>query len=141
MIAIKHDCRGYCDAGCHSLRLRVERDRRGFENDSSRLRRRRYHGRCRKRPSAPSAIAGFRRTCRHCPASEDPDAASLPFDRRRGGFVIGEGSGRFRFGRIREMRKLDGAKIYGEVCGYGSTCDAVSYHSASSRGDEAAHRR
>lgn len=55
--------------------------------------------------------------------SEDPDAASLPFDKRRGGFVIGEGSVALVLEEY-EHAKARGVKIYGEVCGYGSTCDA-----------------
>lgn len=64
--------------------------------------------------------------------SEDPDAASLPFDRRRGGFVIAEGATALILEEYHHAVNR-GAKIYGEVCGYGSTCDA--YHMTSPRPD------
>jgi 3-oxoacyl-[acyl-carrier-protein] synthase II len=72
----------------------------------------------------PIAVAGFS-NMKALSVSDDPDAASLPFDKRRGGFVIGEGSVALVLEEY-EHAKARGAKIYGEVCGYGSTCDA--YH-------------
>ncbi len=70
----------------------------------------------------PSAVAGFV-NMQALSSSNDPNAASLPFDRRRGGFVIGEGSAALVLEEY-EHAKARGAKMYGEVCGYGSTCDA-----------------
>lgn len=64
--------------------------------------------------------------------SEDPLAASIPFDKRRNGFVMGEGAGAIILESY-EHAVSRGAKIYAELCGYGSTCDA--YHIASPRPD------
>ena len=70
----------------------------------------------------PLAAAGFC-NMQALSTSEDPNAASLPFDARRGGFVMGEGSGILVLEEY-EHAKARGAKIYGEVCGSGSTNDA-----------------
>lgn len=70
----------------------------------------------------PLAIAGFT-NCQALSLSEDADAASLPFDARRKGFVIGEGAGILVLEEY-EHAKARGAKIYAEICGYGNTCDA-----------------
>ncbi len=77
------------------------------------------------------AIAGFSNMQALSP-STDPDAASLPFDKRRAGFVLGEGSACLILEEYQHA--IDrGAKIYGELCGYGSTCDA--YHMTAPRPD------
>lgn len=70
--------------------------------------------------------------------SEDPNAASLPFDKRRAGFVIGEGATALVLEEYEHAARR-GAKIYGEVCGYGSTCDA--YHMTSPAPDAAGGAR
>jgi len=69
-------------------------------------------------------IAGFT-NMQALSTAEDPALASLPFDRRRGGFVIGEGAGALVLEEYQRARER-GAHIYAELVGYGSTCDA--YH-------------
>ncbi len=72
----------------------------------------------------PLAIAGFT-NCMALSTATDPLAASIPFDKRRDGFVMGEGAGILILEEL-EHAKARGAKIYGEIKGYGNTCDA--YH-------------
>lgn len=60
--------------------------------------------------------------------STDVDRASIPFDAERSGFVLGDGCGILVLEEY-EHAKARGAKIYAEICGYGSTCDA--YHETS----------
>ncbi len=71
---------------------------------------------------SPLAVAGFT-SCMALCESEDKTAASIPFDKRRSGFVMGEGAGAVVLEEYEHAIKR-GAVIYGEVCGYGSTCDA-----------------
>ncbi len=70
--------------------------------------------------------------------ADDPDFASLPFDLRRTGFVIAEGGAALILEEYEHAVKR-GAPIYGEVCGYGSTCDA--YHVTAPRPDAATGAR
>jgi len=72
----------------------------------------------------PLTFAGFT-SCQALALTDDPAAASLPFDARRTGFVIGEGAGVVILERA-DRARARGAHIYAEVAGYGTTCDA--YH-------------
>jgi len=72
----------------------------------------------------PLAVAGFV-NCMALHTGEDPAKASIPFDKNRSGFIMGEGAGTLILEEY-EHAVARGAKIYAEVCGYGSTCDA--YH-------------
>ena len=73
---------------------------------------------------SPLGIGGFT-SMKALSTATDPDAASLPFDARRGGFVMGEGSGVLLLEEL-EAARARGAKIYAEIVGYGTNCDA--YH-------------
>ena len=70
----------------------------------------------------PVAIAGFA-SMRALHEGEEPNRASIPFDADRKGFVMGEGAGVIILEEM-EHALARNAKIYGEVIGYGSTCDA-----------------
>ena len=70
----------------------------------------------------PMCFAGFI-SCQALSQSTDKDRASIPFDKERGGFVMGEGGAVVLLEEY-EHAKARGAHIYGEIVGYGATCDA-----------------
>lgn len=70
----------------------------------------------------PVGLAGFS-NMKALSTEENPTAACVPFDARRCGFVMGEGAGALLLEEY-EHAKARNATIYGEICGYGATCDA-----------------
>lgn len=83
-----------------------------------------------------TAIAGFA-ALTALSTSTDPDRASLPFDQNRNGFVMGEGAGALVIESL-EHAQNHGAKILGEIVGYGTTSDAYHITSPDPKGVEAA---
>ena len=121
MIAIRHDCRGpampavtACASGSNAIGEALRLIRHGYADAV-------IAGGA-EAAIVPSAVAGFA-NMQALSVSDDPNAASLPFDRRRGGFVIGEGAAALVLEDY-EHARARGVRIYGEVCGYGATCDA-----------------
>lgn len=81
----------------------------------------------------PVAIAGFA-SMRALHSGSDPKRASIPFDKQRSGFVMGEGAGILVLEELESAKKRN-AKIYAEIVGYGSTCDAFHITAPVDNGD------
>ena len=84
----------------------------------------------------PVGLAGFA-ALTALNTTEDPKRASIPFDKERNGFVMGEGAGIVVLESL-EHAKARGAKIYAELAGYGATCDAYHITSPAEDGSGAA---
>ena len=135
-IAIRYNCQGAampavtaCASGSNAIGEAMRQIRHGYADAVI----------CGGSDAAVNAlgVAGFV-NMHALSTSEDPNAASLPFDKRRAGFVIGEGATALVLEEY-EHALARGARIYGEVCGYGSTCDA--YHMTSPAPDAAGGAR
>ena len=121
MIAIRFNCQNAalpavtaCASGSNAIGEAIRAIRHGYCDAA-------ITGGC-EAAITPTGVAGFI-NMQALSVSEDPDAASLPFDKRRAGFVIGEGGAALILEEY-EHAKARGAKIYAEAVGYGSTCDA-----------------
>ena len=89
-------------------------------------------------PLAPGILAGFNLlTVLTTEWNDDPARASRPFTRNRSGMVLGEGAWIYVLEEF-ERAKARNAKIYGEIIGYGSTCDAYHRVRLQEGGDEPA---
>lgn len=84
----------------------------------------------------PLSVAGFI-SLTALTKTQDKNKASIPFDKNRDGFVMGEGAGMVVLEALESAEKR-GAKIYAEVVGYGTTCDAYHITSPAPNGEGAA---
>ena len=81
----------------------------------------------------PLGIAGFT-NIKALTKTEDKTRASIPFDKERSGFVMGEGAGIVILEELEHAKKR-GAKIYAEIVGYGATSDAYHITSPAPQGE------
>jgi 3-oxoacyl-[acyl-carrier-protein] synthase II len=88
-------------------------------------------------PVCVMGVSGFVAMRALSKREDDPTKASRPFDANRDGFVIAEGSGIMVIEEYEHARKR-GARIYGELAGYGATCDAFHMTAPADDGDGAA---
>jgi 3-oxoacyl-[acyl-carrier-protein] synthase II len=88
-------------------------------------------------PFALATFAGFENMTAMS-KSDDPKRASIPFDRERSGFIMGEGAGVLIVEEL-EHAKARGAEILAELIGYGSTCDAYHITQPEETGEGAAN--
>ena len=129
-IAIKHHAQGpcldivtACATSSHCIGEAFRAIRHGYADAI-------IAGGC-ENATIPLGIAGFANT-KALTLNQDPKYASLPFNKNRKGFVMGDGAGILVLEEYEHALRR-GARIYGEMTGYGNTCDA--YHATAPRPD------
>ncbi len=114
-----------CASGTHSIGEAFRLIRHGYQDAV-------FCGGC-EASITPSGIAGFT-TIKALNTTEDKTRASIPFDKERAGFVMGEGAGVLVLEEL-EHAKSRGAHIYAEVVGYGASSDAYHITSPAPNGE------
>ncbi len=84
-------------------------------------------------PITPIAVSGFA-NMKALSTAEDKTRASIPFDKERNGFVMGEGCGLIMLEELEHAQKR-GAKIYAEIVGYGASSDSFHITSPAPNGE------
>lgn len=122
LLSIRYEAKGYssdvvtaCASGTNAIGDAYNRIRFGLEDFA-------LAGGA-EAPVTPISIGGFAVMRALSKRNDDPKRASRPFDKDRDGFVVGEGAGILFLEEWNHAVKR-GARIYGEVVGYGATCDA-----------------
>lgn len=135
-IAIKHQAKGpcldivtACATSSHCIGEAFRAIRHGYADAI-------IAGGC-ENATVPLGVAGFA-NAKALTRAENPKYASLPFNKNRQGFVMGDGAAVLILEEL-EHAKARGAKIYGEMVGYGNTCDA--YHATAPRPDGSTQAR
>lgn len=129
-IAIRHNAKGVCldivtacATSTHCIGEALRAIRHGYADAI-------IAGGC-ENAVVPLGVAGFA-NAKALSRAEDPKYASLPFNKNRQGFVMGDGAGILVLEEL-EHAKQRGATIYAEIVGYGNTCDA--HHPTAPRPD------